>query len=41
MEGNLPEFLKIKLKEQYGEEITKRIIEGYSKKSWFLRIIKN
>lgn len=32
MEGNLPEFLKIKLKEQYGEEITKRIIEGYSKK---------
>lgn len=32
MEGNLPEFLIIKLKEQYGEEITKRIIEGYSKK---------
>lgn len=32
MEGNLPEFLEIKLKEQYGEEITKRIIEGYSKK---------
>lgn len=32
MEGNLPKFLKIKLKEQYGEEITKRIIEGYSKK---------
>lgn len=32
MEENLPEFLKIKLKEQYGEEITKRIIEGYSKK---------
>lgn len=32
MKGNLPELLKIKLKEQYGEEITKRIIEGYSKK---------
>ncbi|MGN1297626.1 MAG: RsmB/NOP family class I SAM-dependent RNA methyltransferase [Clostridia bacterium] len=32
MAQNIPEFLKIKLEEQYGEEIAKRIIEGYSKK---------
>lgn len=32
MEKNIPEFLKIKLEEQYGQEVTKRIIEGYSKK---------
>ena len=27
----IPEFLKVKLKAQYGEEITKKIIEGYHK----------
>ncbi len=27
----IPEFLKVKLKTQYGEEITKKIIEGYHK----------
>lgn len=31
MEENIPEFLKVKLKTQYGEEITKKIIEGYHK----------
>ena len=29
---NIPEFLKEMLKKQYGEEITKEIIEGYSMK---------
>ena len=32
MEKNIPGFLKIKLKEQYGEEIAKKIINGYSRK---------
>ena len=32
MEKNIPEFLMIKLKEQYGEELTKRIIDGYCKR---------
>ena len=29
---NIPEFLKEMLKKQYGEEITKEIIEGYNVK---------
>ena len=28
---NIPDFLNLKLKKQYGEEITKKIIDGYSK----------
>lgn len=32
MELNIPEFLKEMLQAQYGEEVTKKIIEGYSKK---------
>lgn len=31
MNGNLPEFLIEQLQRQYGEEITKRIVEGYGK----------
>lgn len=31
-EVNIPDFLKEMLKNQYGEEITKKIIDGYSKK---------
>lgn len=31
MNGNLPEFLIEQLQRQYGEEITKRILEGYGK----------
>lgn len=32
MEKNIPEFLNAMLKLQYGDEITKKIIEGYSNK---------
>ena len=32
MELNIPEFFKEMLQAQYGEEVTKKIIEGYSKK---------
>ena len=31
MENNIPDFLIKKLNEQYGEEVTKKIIDGYSK----------
>ena len=31
MERQIPEFLREKLLEQYGEQLTARIIEGYSK----------
>lgn len=31
MEGKIPEFLNEMLKRQYGDEITKKIIDGYSK----------
>lgn len=34
MNYNIPEFLKNMLEEQYGEEITKRIIQGYQTKRY-------
>ena len=32
--GNIPEFLKIKLNSQYGENIANKIIEGYAKERY-------
>ena len=34
MERKIPEFFKIMLIEQYGEKISKEIIEGYSKRRY-------
>ena len=41
MEKQIPQFLKDMLEEQYGEEITKKIIEGYTKQKYVtLRVNK-
>ena len=41
MEKQIPQFLKDMLEEQYGEEITKKIIEGYTKQRYVtLRVNK-
>lgn len=36
--SNLPEFLTIKLEQQYGKEITNKIIEGYQNKKTSFRV---
>ena len=41
MEKQIPQFLKDMLEEQYGKEITKKIIEGYTKQRYVtLRVNK-